>query len=74
MTLSLILFPAILVILAMAAYLRRRVSREAVAGEEDAAKWNRLKYQPVDYAALREETDETKLKETVACAGGACEL
>jgi hypothetical protein len=31
-TLSLILFPAILVILAMAAYLRRRVSREAVAG------------------------------------------
>ena len=32
MTLSLILFPAILVILAMAAYLRRRVSREAVAG------------------------------------------
>lgn len=48
--------------------------REAVAGEEDAARWNRLKYQPVDYVVLREETDETKLKDTVACAGGACEI
>ena len=33
---------------------------EAVAGEEDAAKWNRLKYQPVDYAALREESDRSE--------------
>jgi len=48
--------------------------REAVATEDDIAKWNRLKYSPVDYTALVESTDETALKETVACAGGTCEL
>jgi ribonucleoside-diphosphate reductase alpha chain len=48
--------------------------REAVATVDDAARWNRLKYVPVDYTALVEKTDETALKEVVACAGGACEL
>ncbi|HET7535798.1 MAG TPA: ATP cone domain-containing protein [Candidatus Didemnitutus sp.] len=48
--------------------------REAVATEDDIARWNRLKYQPVDYTALAEHTDETALKDVVACAGGACEL
>ena len=48
--------------------------REAVATEDDVAKWNRLKYVPVNYTALVEHTDETKLKDVVACAGGACEL
>lgn len=48
--------------------------REAVATEDDAAKWNRLKYVPVNYTELIEHSDETKLKEVVACAGGACEL
>jgi ribonucleoside-triphosphate reductase (thioredoxin) len=48
--------------------------RESIATEEDIAKWNRLKYQPIDYTALLEKTDETKLKEAVACAGGACEI
>lgn len=48
--------------------------REAVMTEEDLARWNRLKYTPVDYTRLAEATDETKLKEVVACAGGACEL
>jgi ribonucleoside-diphosphate reductase alpha chain len=48
--------------------------RESIATEEDIARWNRLKYQPVDYTQLLEKTDETKLKETVACAGGACEI
>ncbi len=48
--------------------------REEVTTEEDVARWNRLKYQPVDYTKLLEERDETKLKETVACAGGACDL
>ena len=48
--------------------------REAVATEDDILKWNRLAYNPVDYAALREKTDETALKEVAACAGGACEL
>lgn len=48
--------------------------REEVATEEDIAKWNRLKYRPVDYTELREEADETALKDVVACAGGACEI
>lgn len=48
--------------------------REAVATPADVEKWNRLVYRPVDYAALGEKTDETALKEVVACAGGACEL
>jgi ribonucleoside-triphosphate reductase len=48
--------------------------REAVASSEDMARWNRLKYSPVNYAQLEEKTDETALKEVVACAGGSCEL
>jgi ribonucleoside-diphosphate reductase alpha chain len=48
--------------------------REAVATDEDAAKWNRLKYHTVDYTQLAENSDETALKEVAACAGGACEL
>lgn len=48
--------------------------REAVVTEEDVAKWNRLKYHPVDYRQLKEESDETALKDVAACAGGACEL
>ncbi|MDI1336563.1 MAG: ATP cone domain-containing protein [Lacunisphaera sp.] len=48
--------------------------REAVETEDDVAKWNRLKYQPVDYTQLVEKTDETALKDVAACAGGACEL
>ncbi len=47
---------------------------EAVSSPEDIAKWNRLKYRNVDYTALREVSDETALKDIVACAGGACEL
>ncbi len=47
---------------------------EEVITPEDIAKWNRLKYRTVDYTTLREVTDETALKEIVACAGGACEL
>lgn len=48
--------------------------REAITTEEDIVKWNKLKYQPVDYTKLLEKTDETKLKEAVACAGGACDI
>ncbi|OIR15137.1 adenosylcobalamin-dependent ribonucleoside-triphosphate reductase [mine drainage metagenome] len=48
--------------------------REEVTTEEDISKWNRLKYATVDYTQLSEKTDETKLKEAVACAGGACEI
>ncbi len=48
--------------------------REEVVGEDDLAKWNRLRYEPVNYTRLEEATDETKLKEVAACAGGTCEL
>ncbi|MCH8474571.1 MAG: recombinase [Opitutales bacterium] len=48
--------------------------REEVSTDEDIAKWNRLKYQEIDYTQLKEKEDVTSLKETVACAGGACEL
>lgn len=48
--------------------------RESVVTDDDAARWNRLKYTPVDYTALRETTDETALKDVLACAGGKCEL
>ena len=48
--------------------------REGVATAEDIAKWNALVYQPVDYTELEESEDITELKQTVACAGGACEV
>ena len=48
--------------------------REAVMTDDDAARWNRLKHAPVDYTALGEATDETALKDVIACAGGKCEL
>jgi ribonucleoside-triphosphate reductase len=48
--------------------------RESVVSDDDAARWNRLNYSPVDYASLGEATDETALKDVIACAGGKCEL
>ncbi|MCU0794050.1 MAG: ATP cone domain-containing protein [Opitutaceae bacterium] len=48
--------------------------REEVATETDIAKWNALRPRPVDYTRLHETSDETALKDIVACAGGACEL
>jgi ribonucleoside-triphosphate reductase (thioredoxin) len=48
--------------------------REEVMTDADIAKWNALRPRHVDYTKLREHTDETSLKDIVACAGGACEL
>ena len=48
--------------------------REEISTEGDVAKWNTLKPRKVDYTQMREHSDETNLKEQVACAGGACEL
>ena len=48
--------------------------REEVTTEADIGKWNSLRPARVDYTQMREATDETELKETVACAGGACEI
>ena len=48
--------------------------REEVTGEADIARWNSLHPHRADYTLMREATDETELKQTVACAGGACEI
>jgi ribonucleoside-diphosphate reductase alpha chain len=48
--------------------------REAVTTAADIEKWNALRYTPVDYTALEESEDITELKQTVACAGGVCEI
>ena len=48
--------------------------REEVSTDTDIAKWNALKPRLVDYTQLHERTDETSLKDIVACAGGSCEL
>ena len=48
--------------------------REEVMTEADIARWNALRPRHVDYTKLREHTDQTSLKDIVACAGGACEL
>ena len=48
--------------------------REEVATAADIERWNTLVYEPVDYALLEESEDITELKQTVACAGGACEI
>jgi ribonucleoside-diphosphate reductase alpha chain len=48
--------------------------REALATTADIEKWNALVYEPVDYTQLEESEDITELKQTVACAGGACEI
>lgn len=47
---------------------------EAVVTDADQARWDALNYIPVDYTTLHETTDNTALKEVVACAGGACEI
>jgi len=48
--------------------------REAVMTTQDIERWNQLDYRQVDYTTLCEDEDITKLKQVVACAGGACEL
>jgi ribonucleoside-triphosphate reductase len=48
--------------------------REEVAGEADIARWNTLHPRRVDYTQMREASDETELKQHIACSGGACEL
>ncbi len=48
--------------------------REEVSGEADIARWNSLHPRRVDYTQMREASDETELKQHIACSGGACEL
>ena len=48
--------------------------REEVTTESDMIRWNALSYREVDYTMLLEGVDMTTLGDTVACAGGACEI
>jgi len=47
---------------------------EAVTTSADILRWNQLEPQVVPWASMHEATDETKIQEVVACAGGQCEL
>jgi ribonucleoside-diphosphate reductase alpha chain len=47
---------------------------QALETDEDVLHWNRLQPRAVDYTTLKEQADNTTLKETVACSGGACEI
>jgi ribonucleoside-diphosphate reductase alpha chain len=49
---------------------------ERVISDEDVDKWNRLvnNFQKIDWITFEELVDNTALRETVACAGGACEF
>ncbi|MCS7080231.1 MAG: ATP cone domain-containing protein [Chloracidobacterium sp.] len=47
---------------------------EEVTTPQDIARWNALKYNPVDYAALNEAADYTSFRDVVACAGGRCDI
>ncbi|MBC7561414.1 MAG: recombinase, partial [Gemmatimonadaceae bacterium] len=52
----------------------QQAPNEEVTTAADIAKWNCLTYEPVDFSLMSEAADYTSLKETVACAGGACEI
>ena len=47
---------------------------QAVETDEDVLHWNRLLPRPVDYTTLKEDADNTALKEVIACAGGSCSI
>lgn len=48
--------------------------REEVLTEDDERKFAALVPVPVDYRTMTEKTDGTKLRDIIACAGGACEV
>ena len=52
----------------------QQAPNEEVTTPADITKWNTLTYEPVDYSLMSEAADYTALKETVACAGGSCDL
>lgn len=54
----------------------QQAPHQQISNGDDELAWSYLTegFQRVDYTTLEEDQDETKLKEIVACAGGACEL
>lgn len=49
---------------------------EAVSTENDEVIWNNIisNFKHVNYQELKEEDDETSLRQEIACAGGKCEI
>ena len=54
----------------------QQAPHEQLRSGDDELAWSFLTegFQKVDYTILNEEDDNTKLKEVIACAGGACDL
>jgi ribonucleoside-diphosphate reductase alpha chain len=47
---------------------------QSLTTAHDVAKWNKLNPVPVDFRQLREDSDNTTIKQTVACGGSGCEI
>lgn len=54
----------------------QQAPHQQIASGDDELAWSYLSegFQNVDYTSMNESEDNTKLKEIIACAGGACEL
>jgi len=54
----------------------KQAPNESIISEDDIMKWNELisKFEIIDWTRLQECDDNTALRETVACAGGACSV
>lgn len=54
----------------------QQAPHQQINSGDDELAWTNLTegYQNVDYTKMSEDDDNTKLKEIIACAGGACEL
>jgi ribonucleoside-triphosphate reductase (thioredoxin) len=52
-----------------------QATMERVETEDDIKRWNKLvnQYNSIDWSTFKENSDNTSLRETVACAGGACD-
>lgn len=54
----------------------QQAPHQQIASGDDELAWSYLSegFQNVDYTSMNEAEDNTKLKEIIVCAGGACEL
>lgn len=54
----------------------QQAPHEIIRTSDDEMSWSNLteSFQNVDYLQLNEDEDKTSLKQTVACAGGACDV
>ena len=69
-------FAAVSLIPACGDKLYKQAPLEAITTEDDKKKWDEIvkNYKHVDYTKLTETDDNTKIQNTISCAGGACEI